>query len=126
MNESNRRMRRRWFQVSLRSIFLLMLVVAAYFAGYRTAARQAEQTQQAERDARLQAERSAAETKLAQEMALRQLETQMMIRAENAALQSQLKAQDAAAFAKLQADLDMAIGRSHRTGEPERIEPEEK
>ena len=43
----------RWFQLSLRSIFLLMLIVAAYFAGYRTAVRQAERAQ-AERDGRLQ------------------------------------------------------------------------
>ena len=53
MNETNRRNGRRWFQVSLRSIFLLMLIVAAYFAGYHTAVLQAER---AEQEARLQAE----------------------------------------------------------------------
>jgi hypothetical protein len=54
----------RWFQLSLRSIFLLILLVAAYFAGYRTAVRHGEQARQAEREARLEAERSAAEAQV--------------------------------------------------------------
>ena len=61
MNERDQRYRRRWFQISLRSLFLLTLIVAAYFAGYRTAVRQAEQTQRTEREARHQAERETRE-----------------------------------------------------------------
>lgn len=41
MSMSNRPTRR-WFQWSLRSLFLLMLVVAAFFAGYSLARKQAE------------------------------------------------------------------------------------
>jgi hypothetical protein len=33
---------RRWFQLSLKSLFVLTLVVAAFFAGYALALRQAE------------------------------------------------------------------------------------
>jgi len=47
---------RRWFQVSLRSLFLLTLVAAAYFAGYREATRKAEQAHKAELQAREEAE----------------------------------------------------------------------
>jgi hypothetical protein len=34
---------RRWFQVSLKSLFVLTLLVATFFAGYTLAMRQAEQ-----------------------------------------------------------------------------------
>jgi hypothetical protein len=47
---------RRWFQLSLKSLFLLTLVVAAFFAGYSLATRQAEGTVRAEREAREKAE----------------------------------------------------------------------
>jgi hypothetical protein len=61
MDQVNRRRGHRWFQLSLRSLFLLTLLVAAYFAGYRTALHQAEDAQAAQREARLSAERAAAE-----------------------------------------------------------------
>jgi hypothetical protein len=51
--------RRRWFQLSLRSLFLLTLVVAAFFAGYSLAMRRAEEAARAEREARESAEQSA-------------------------------------------------------------------
>jgi hypothetical protein len=51
MNEHDRRCRR-WLQISLRSLFLLTLLVAAYFAGYNTATRQGERALKAEREAR--------------------------------------------------------------------------
>jgi hypothetical protein len=34
---------RRWFQLSLKSLFLLTLLVATFFAGYRLATKQYEQ-----------------------------------------------------------------------------------
>jgi hypothetical protein len=92
MSHPNRHYTRRWFQLSLRSIFLLMLVVAAYFAGYRTAVRQAEQAQQAEQEARLQAEREAAKAKRAEEAT------------SQAAILSYLKAVQAAQAIRVQQD----------------------
>jgi hypothetical protein len=50
---------RRWFQLSLKSLFLLVLLVATFFAGYAMSARLAEEAIQAERDARLRAQEAA-------------------------------------------------------------------
>ncbi len=124
MNEPARRTGRRWFQLSLRSIFLLTLIVAAYFAGYRTAVRQAEQAQQAEREARLQAERSAAEAKLAEEMALCEAETQV-IRAENLLIRAELQARRRA-VSQIQAALLLEQIPHDREPKPELVEPREK
>jgi Tfp pilus assembly protein PilN len=124
MNEPARRTGRRWFQLSLRSIFLLTLIVAAYFAGYRTAVRQAEQAQQAEREARLQAERSAAEAKLAEEMALCEAETQV-IRAENLLIRAELQARRRA-VSQIQAALLLEQIPPDREPKPELVEPREK
>lgn len=55
--------RRRWFQISLRTLLLLMLLVATYFGGYSTAKRQVEQALRDERTARTAQE---AELKQAQ------------------------------------------------------------
>jgi hypothetical protein len=71
MDKVNRRRGHRWLQLSLRSLFLLTLIVAAYFAGYRTAVRQAEDAQAAEREARLSAPRAAAEARKAEQLAER-------------------------------------------------------
>ena len=47
---------RRWFQLSLKSLFLLMLLVATFFAGYSLAIRQADaERRRAEREAELKA-----------------------------------------------------------------------
>jgi hypothetical protein len=89
MNENTSRRR---FQISLRSIFVLMLIAAAYFAGYRTAVRQTEQAQQAEqaeREARLEAERAAAQAKEAQENAARLAYFQAVLAAQNQILAQQ-------------------------------------
>jgi hypothetical protein len=52
---------RRWFQLSLKSLFLLMLLVATFFAGYSLATKQAE----AERKrAELEGQRQAEEARL--------------------------------------------------------------
>ena len=61
--------RRCWFQVSLKSLFLLILVVAAFFAGYSLATRQAEAERQR---AELEAQRVAEESRLKAEAALHQ------------------------------------------------------
>jgi hypothetical protein len=63
MNEPNRHSRRRWFQISLRSIFLVTLFVAACLARYRSAIRQIEQAQQAARDASVEAQKAREEAK---------------------------------------------------------------
>jgi hypothetical protein len=48
---------RRWFQLSLKSLFLLTLLVATFFAGYSLATKQAEAERlRAEEEARLKAE----------------------------------------------------------------------
>jgi cell division protein FtsL len=53
---------RRWFQLSLKSLFLLTLVVAAFFAGYTLATKQAErQLRQAEQEAQSQIEEARAQ-----------------------------------------------------------------
>ena len=60
---------RRWFQLSLKSLFLLTLLVATFFAGYTSAMRQADQErrrvqEEAQRqveEARLQAETARKE-----------------------------------------------------------------
>jgi predicted negative regulator of RcsB-dependent stress response len=59
---------RRWFQLSLKSLFLLVLLVATFFAGYTLATKQAEaerrraeeEAQRAIEEARGQAEAQAA------------------------------------------------------------------
>jgi hypothetical protein len=48
MSETTRHSR--WFQFSLRTLLVLMLVVAAYFAGFRTARKLDEQAIQDARD----------------------------------------------------------------------------
>ena len=57
MDQVSRQPRRRWFQLSLRSIFLLTLIVASFFAGYHTAVRRAEDAQAVEREERLRLKR---------------------------------------------------------------------
>ncbi len=122
MHEPNRHHRSRWFQLSLRSLFLVMLVVAAYFAGYRTAARHAEQAQQAERDARLEAERSAAEeAKRAEEQA--QIAQYMQILAAQNAL---VQEKTSKALAEIEAALQLQEKGRGRERPPERIDPKEK
>jgi uncharacterized protein HemX len=56
--------RRGWFQISLRTLLLVMLLVAMYFAGYSTAKRQVEQALREER-----AVRTALEAELKQAQA---------------------------------------------------------
>ena len=59
---------RRWFQVSLNSLFLLTLLVATFFAGYVLATKQAE----AERGrAELEAQRAIEASRLKAEAELR-------------------------------------------------------
>jgi hypothetical protein len=53
--------RRRWFQLSLRSLFLLTLLVGTFFAGYTTRAKQEEAER---RRAELEAQRTAEEARL--------------------------------------------------------------
>jgi hypothetical protein len=50
---------RRWFQLSLKSLFLLTLVVAAFFGGYSLAQRRTEDAMRAEQKARALAEEAA-------------------------------------------------------------------
>ena len=50
---------RRWFQLSLKSLFLLTLLVATFFAGYSLAMRHGEDTMRVEREARARAEEAA-------------------------------------------------------------------
>jgi uncharacterized protein YpmB len=57
---------RRWFQWSLKSLFVLTLVVAAFFAGYALATRQAEQER---RRAELEAQQAADAARLDAEAA---------------------------------------------------------
>src|SRR5262245_5433999 len=52
---------RRWFQLSLKSLFLLTLLVATFFAGYSLALRQAEAER---RRAELEAQRAIEEARL--------------------------------------------------------------
>ncbi len=56
--------RSRWFQLSLKSLFLLVLLVATFFAGYSLATRHAAEAVQAEREARQQAEEAARQANL--------------------------------------------------------------
>ena len=51
---------RRWFQLSLTSLFLLTLLVATFFAGYSLATKQAERER---RQAELEAQRQAEEAR---------------------------------------------------------------
>jgi hypothetical protein len=68
---------RRWFQLSLKSLFLLTLLVATFFAGYAVATKQAEterrraelEAQRAIEEARLQAEAQSLQAQLAQPQA---------------------------------------------------------
>ncbi len=66
----------RWFQLSLKSLFLLTLAVAIFFAGYSLAVKQAEDAIQVERAARARAEETARQSELA-----RQAERRLRIRA---------------------------------------------
>lgn len=47
---------RRWFQLSLKSLFLLILLVAVFFGGYMAATRRLQERMDAEREARRQAQ----------------------------------------------------------------------
>ena len=49
-------MSRRWFQLSLKSLFLVTLLVATFFAGYTLRGKQDEETVRAEREARKKVE----------------------------------------------------------------------
>ncbi len=51
--------RRRWFQLSLKSLFLLTLLVATFFAGYSLATKRAEEAVRAEQEARKSTEDAA-------------------------------------------------------------------
>jgi hypothetical protein len=55
--------RRRWFQVSLKSLFLLTLLVATFFAGYTLATKQAEAARR-RAEAEAEAKRKATERRL--------------------------------------------------------------
>ena len=50
---------RRWFQLSLKSLFLVTLLVATFVAGYTLAMKRAEEALRAEQEARKLAEASA-------------------------------------------------------------------
>ena len=52
--------RHRWFQLSLKSLFLLTLLVATFFAGYTLALKQVERER---RHAEMEAQRQAAESR---------------------------------------------------------------
>jgi hypothetical protein len=62
---------RRWFQLSLRSLFLLTLLVATFFAGYSLATKQAEQERHR---AEAEAQRQIEESRLQAETATKQAE----------------------------------------------------
>jgi hypothetical protein len=66
---------RRWFQLSLKSLFLLVLVVAAFFAGQSLATKRADEAIRAEREARRAAEEAARQAE-----AERQAERRLRIR----------------------------------------------
>ena len=67
----------RWFQLSLKSLFLLTLVVAAFFAGYSLAMKRTEDAIRAEQEARQRAEEAARQAEL-----MRQKERRLRVRAE--------------------------------------------
>jgi hypothetical protein len=73
MNEPTRQSRRpRWFQFSLRALLVLMLVVAAYFAGFTTSEKLAEKAmREANEKAAVELERTAAELEEAKQAAAR-------------------------------------------------------
>ena len=48
---------RRWFQLSLKSLFLLTLLVATFFAAYGLATKRDEESVRSEREARKAAEK---------------------------------------------------------------------
>jgi hypothetical protein len=79
---------RRWFQISLKTLFVLMLVVAAYFAGLTTAQRLAEKE--------LQKARDEAEANLRQSQAAELKARAAAQSAVNQALQAQAQAIQAA------------------------------
>jgi hypothetical protein len=55
---------RRWFQLSLKSLFLLTLLVATFFAGYSLAIRHGEDAMRVEREARARAEKAARQAEV--------------------------------------------------------------
>ena len=55
---------RRWFQLSLRSLFLLTLLVATFFARYSLAEHRAEASLRAADDRRIRAERELSEVRV--------------------------------------------------------------
>ena len=62
---------RRWFQLSLKSLFLLTLLVATFFAGYSLAMKQTEQKR---RQTELEARRQIEEARLQAEAAMKRAE----------------------------------------------------
>jgi hypothetical protein len=125
MTDAKRLAGRRWFQLSLKSLFLLTLLVAAYFAGYRTAVRQAEDAQAAEREARLSAERAATDARKAQELAVQY--DYLRAVASLQAVQAQRAALDAQNLALVeQAKESQRVQRDKPQQAVERVEPEER
>jgi hypothetical protein len=54
----------RWFQLSLRSLFLLVLLVATFFAGYSLATKHAKETVREAREGQARAEEAARQAEL--------------------------------------------------------------
>jgi len=81
MSEQSQKRQRRWFQLSLKSLFLLTLVVAAYFAGYRMAMRKAQLAQEAEHTARQEAEIALREAQRAEDLLRMEAERARLIAA---------------------------------------------
>jgi uncharacterized protein HemX len=77
VNAMSERRSRNGFQTSLKSLFLLTLVVAAFFAGYSWATKRAGETIRAEQEARRAAEEAAQQAEAA-----RQVERRLRIRSE--------------------------------------------
>ena len=78
---------RRWFQLGLKSLFLLTLLVATFLAGYTAATKRAEQAVQAAQDG----QRSAEEARKAEQHARRVAELtaeRLLIQAENLRLRA--------------------------------------
>ena len=53
---------RRWFQLSLKSLFLLVLLMATFLAGYSLATKHADEAMRAEHEARRLAEAESRQT----------------------------------------------------------------
>ena len=73
-----------WWQFRLRSLLLVMLIVAAYFAGWSTAMRRVRQS---EAEVRLQLQRASQAVQLARQQAYQRVATQA--NAANARIQTE-------------------------------------